>query len=58
MGVLFAAGAVSGTIHSFEMGVLWLGLMSTYGQVIGLPFAMEGFAFFIETIFLGIYLYA
>jgi cytochrome d ubiquinol oxidase subunit I len=58
MGVLFAVGAVSGTILSFEMGVLWPGLMATYGQVIGLPFALEGFAFFIEAIFLGIYLYA
>jgi cytochrome d ubiquinol oxidase subunit I len=58
MGVLFAVGAVSGTILSFEMGLLWPGLMSTYGQVIGLPFALEGFAFFIEAIFLGIYLYA
>ncbi|MBA8824946.1 cytochrome d ubiquinol oxidase subunit I [Saccharopolyspora lacisalsi] len=58
MGVLFAVGAVSGTILSFEMGVLWPGLMNTYGQVIGLPFTLEGFAFFIEAIFLGIYLYA
>jgi cytochrome d ubiquinol oxidase subunit I len=58
MGVLFAVGAVSGTILSFEMGVLWPGLMGTYGQVIGLPFAIEGIAFFIEAIFLGIYLYA
>jgi cytochrome d ubiquinol oxidase subunit I len=58
MGVLFAVGAVSGTILSFEIGALWPGLMSTYGQVIGLPFAMEGFAFFTEAIFLGIYLYA
>ncbi|MEU6644909.1 cytochrome ubiquinol oxidase subunit I [Saccharomonospora sp. NPDC046836] len=58
MGVLFAVGAVSGTILSFEMGVLWPGLMQTYGQVIGLPFTLEGFAFFIEAIFLGIYLYA
>lgn len=58
MGVLFAVGAVSGTVLSFEMGLLWPGLMGTYGQVIGLPFAMEGIAFFIEAIFLGIYLYA
>jgi cytochrome bd ubiquinol oxidase subunit I len=57
MGVLFAVGAVSGTILSFELGLLWPGLMGTYGQVIGLPFALEGFAFFIEAIFLGIYLY-
>lgn len=57
MGVLFAVGAVSGTILSFEMGLLWPGLMGRFGQVIGLPFAMEGIAFFIEAIFLGIYLY-
>jgi cytochrome d ubiquinol oxidase subunit I len=57
MGVLFAVGAVSGTILSFEMGLLWPGLMNTYGAVIGLPFAIEGIAFFIEAIFLGIYLY-
>jgi cytochrome d ubiquinol oxidase subunit I len=57
LGVLFAVGAVSGTILSFELGVLWSGLMDNYGAVIGLPFAIEGFAFFIEAIFLGIYLY-
>jgi cytochrome bd ubiquinol oxidase subunit I len=57
MGVLFAVGAVSGTILSFEMGLLWPGLMGAYGQVLGLPFALEGFAFFIEAIFVGIYLY-
>src|SRR4051794_9860608 len=57
MGVLFAVGAVSGTILSFEMGLLWPGLMGTYGQVIGLPFTLEGFAFFVEAIFVGIYLY-
>lgn len=55
--VLFAVGAVSGTILSFEMGLLWPGMMSTFGDVIGLPFAMEGIAFFIEAVFLGIYLY-
>jgi cytochrome d ubiquinol oxidase subunit I len=58
MGVLFAVGAVSGTILSFEMGLLWPGMMQIYGEVIGLPFTLEGFAFFIEAIFLGIYLYA
>jgi cytochrome d ubiquinol oxidase subunit I len=57
MGVLFAVGAVSGTILSFEMGILWPGLMQRYGAVYGFPFALEGFAFFIEAIFLGIYLY-
>ncbi|NRQ40798.1 cytochrome ubiquinol oxidase subunit I [Nonomuraea sp. NN258] len=58
MGVLFAVGAVSGTILSFEMGLLWPGLMGVYGEVIGLPFSLEGIAFFIEAIFLGVYLYA
>ncbi len=57
MGVLFAVGAVSGTILSFEMGLLWPGLMGMFGSVIGLPFTMEGFAFFVEAIFLGVYLY-
>lgn len=58
MGVLFAVGAVSGTILSFEMGLLWPVLMGRFGDVIGVPFSLEGFAFFIEAIFLGIYLYA
>jgi cytochrome bd ubiquinol oxidase subunit I len=56
-GVLFAVGAVSGTILSFEMGLLWPGLMGIFGSVFGLPFALEGFAFFVEAIFIGIYLY-
>jgi cytochrome d ubiquinol oxidase subunit I len=56
-GVLFAVGAVSGTIISFEMGILWPGLLGTYRSVIGLLFALEGFALFIEAIFIGIYLY-
>ncbi len=57
MAVLFAVGAVSGTILSFEMGMLWPGLMGPYGDVIGLPFALEGVSFFLEAIFIGIYLY-
>src|SRR4051795_7863857 len=57
MGVLFAVGAVSGTILSFEMGLLWPGLMGPFGQVIGLPLTRVGVAFLIEAIFLGIYLY-
>ena len=57
MGVLFAVGAVSGTILSFELGILWPGLMSRFGAIFGFPFTLEGFAFFIEAIFLGIYLY-
>lgn len=57
MGVLFAVGAVSGTILSFEMGMLWPGLMARFGDIYGFPFTLEGFAFFIEAIFVGIYLY-
>jgi cytochrome d ubiquinol oxidase subunit I len=55
--VLFAIGAVSGTVLSFEMGLLWPGLMGTFGDVIGLAFALEGVFFFLEAIFLGVYLY-
>jgi cytochrome bd ubiquinol oxidase subunit I len=55
--VLFAIGAVSGTVLSFEMGLLWPGLMGKFGDVLGLPFAFEGLSFFTEAIFLGIYLY-
>ncbi|WP_088312471.1 cytochrome ubiquinol oxidase subunit I [Kineosporia sp. R_H_3] len=55
--VLFAVGAVSGTVLSFEMGLLWPGLMGRFGDVLGLPFAFEGLSFFVEAIFLGIYLY-
>lgn len=57
LGVLFAVGAVSGTILSFELGILWPRFMGRFGEVIGLPFAMEGIAFFIEAIFVGLYLY-
>jgi cytochrome d ubiquinol oxidase subunit I len=56
-GVLFAVGAVSGTILSFELGVLWPRLMGTFGAIFGFPFALEGVAFFLEAIFLGVYLY-
>ena len=55
--VLFAVGAVSGTVLSFELGLLFPGMMEEYGDVIGLPFALEGIAFFLEAIFIGIYLY-
>ena len=55
--VLFAVGAVSGTIISFELGLLFPRFMSFAGGIIGLPFSLEGFAFFLEAIFLGIYLY-
>src|ERR687892_845016 len=55
--ILFAVGAVSGTVLSFELGLLWPRFMDFAGAIIGLPFALEGFAFFVEAIFLGIYLY-
>jgi cytochrome d ubiquinol oxidase subunit I len=55
--ILFAVGAVSGTVLSFELGLLWPGFMEVAGGIIGMPFSLEGFAFFTEAIFLGIYLY-
>lgn len=55
--ILFAVGAVSGTVISFELGLLWPKFMQFAGAIIGMPFALEGFAFFTEAIFLGIYLY-
>lgn len=55
--ILFAVGAVSGTVLSFELGLLWPGFMGRNGPMVGLPFALEGFAFFLEGIFIGIYLY-
>ena len=55
--ILFAVGAVSGTVLSFELGLLWPGFMEYAGGIIGMPFSLEGFAFFTEAIFLGIYLY-
>jgi cytochrome bd ubiquinol oxidase subunit I len=56
-GVLFAVGVVSGTVLAFQMGTLWPGLMDRFGQVIGLAFTLEGMTFFLEAIFIGIYLY-
>src|SRR6202158_2906236 len=56
-GILFAVGAVSGTVLSFELGLLWPRFMAFSGGIFGLPFSAEGFAFFIEAIFLGMYLY-
>ena len=54
--ILFAVGAVSGTVLSFELGLLWPGFMEKSGAIIGMPFSLEGFAFFTEAIFLGLYL--
>src|SRR5918992_1530484 len=56
-GLLFAVGAVSGTALSFELGLLWPKFMAFAGPMIGPAFALEGYAFFIEAIFLGLYLY-
>ena len=55
--ILFAVGAVSGTVLSFELGLLWPRFMEMAGPLIGMPFSLEGFAFFTEAIFLGVYLY-
>jgi len=55
--ILFAVGAVSGTVLSFELGLLWPTFMAFAGPIFGMPFSLEGFAFFVEAIFLGIYLY-
>ena len=55
--IMFAVGAVSGTVLSFELGLLWPTFMAYAGPIIGMPFSLEGLAFFVEAIFLGIYLY-
>ena len=55
--IFFAIGAVSGTVLSFELGMLWPGFMKHAGPIIGMPFSWEGSAFFIEAIALGLYLY-
>lgn len=57
MAVLFAVGAVTGTVLSFEFGLLWPKLMEHYGEVFGIPFAIEGLFFFTEAIFIAIYIY-
>src|ERR1700757_5230786 len=55
--VLFAVGVITGTVLSFEMGLLWPNFTGTFGSVFGLGFAIEGFSFFMEAIFIGIYVY-
>jgi cytochrome d ubiquinol oxidase subunit I len=54
---LFAVGVVTGTILSFELGLLWPNFTATFGDVFGLAFAVEGISFFVEAIFIGIYVY-
>jgi len=57
MAVTFAVGAVTGTVLSFELGLLWPGMMGRYGDVFGIPFGIEGIFFFTEAIFIAIYIY-
>ena len=57
MAVQFAVGAVTGTILSFEFGLLWPKMLGRFGAAFGLGFAVEGWGFFLEAVFIGIYLY-
>ena len=57
MAVTFAVGAVTGTVLSFEFGLLWPRFMGQWGDVFGIPFAFEGVFFFLEAIFISIYIY-
>ena len=57
MVALFAVGVITGTVLSFEMGLLWPNFTGTFGSVFGVGFAIEGFSFFLEAIFIGIYVY-
>src|SRR3979490_2731129 len=54
---VFAVGVITGTVLSFEMGLLWPNFTGTFGSVFGVGFAIEGFSFFMEAIFIGIYAY-
>ena len=55
--ILFAVGVVTGTILSFELGLLWPEFMASFGDVFGVAFALEGVSFFVEAIFIAIYVY-
>jgi len=55
--VTFAVGAVTGTVISFEMGLLWPEFMKRFGETFGVAFAIEGIFFFVEAIFIAIYIY-
>lgn len=57
MAVTFAVGAVTGTVLSFEFGLLWPRFMGRWGEAFGVPFAFEGVFFFLEAIFISIYIY-
>jgi cytochrome d ubiquinol oxidase subunit I len=54
---IFAIGVITGTILSFEFGLLWPDFMATFGDVFGLAFGLEGVSFFLEAIFIAIYVY-
>src|SRR3712207_1621278 len=55
--VIFAVGVITGTILSFEFGLLWPEFMATFGEVFGVAFGLEGISFFLEAIFIAIYVY-
>src|SRR3954449_344197 len=55
--IIFAVGVVTGTILSFEFGLLWPNFMATFGEVFGIAFGLEGVSFFVEAIFMAIYVY-
>src|SRR5918997_2958908 len=55
--IIFAVGVVTGTIPSFEFGLLWPEFMATFGEVFGVAFGLEGISFFLEAIFIAIYVY-
>src|ERR671933_1697763 len=55
--ILFAVGVVTGTILSFDFGLLWPNFMATFGEVFGIAFGLEGISFFLEAIFVAIYVY-
>src|SRR5215216_2288454 len=55
--LIFAIGVITGTILSFEFGLLWPDFMATFGEVFGLAFGLEGVSFFVEAIFIAIYVY-
>jgi cytochrome d ubiquinol oxidase subunit I len=57
MAVTFAVGAVTGTVLTFEFGLLWPAFMGRFGAAFGIPFAVEGIFFFLEAIFIAIYIY-
>jgi cytochrome d ubiquinol oxidase subunit I len=57
MAVTFAVGAVTGTVLSFEFGLLWPRFMGQWGEAFGVPFAFEGLFFFTEAIFIAIYIF-